>query len=277
MQRIFYRKNLYPSIHTYTYTCISINNIAFNESKIVLLRFSFSTNTINDSYTISGHQLTLKDCHRDLGVVIPNKVCWSVHYCTIASKAYKTIGLICRTYSISSSVHCCKLLHLPLFRPILVYCSSVRRPDLLENITRLENIQRRAAKCTLNNLTLDYKSRLISLQLFPLMMTYKMNDLAFFLKYLKSPSKSFNITDFVIFCSSSTPSSTMKLKHSCTNNNTSHHRVAYRIFSGEGNYQCDLWPVGQRSHRHQSKFFFSTSLPNCDRVSVTLKLMYLCF
>ena len=58
-------------------------------------------------------------------------------------------------------------------------------------------------------------------KLFPLMMTYKINDLVFF---LKSPIMSFNITDFVTFSSSSTgSSSSMKLKHTYTNNKTSNH------------------------------------------------------
>ena len=81
----------------------SINNIAFNEYKIVLLCFSFSSTTINETYTINGHQLPLKNSHRDLSVVISNNLSWSVHYRTIASKAYKTLGLIRRTFSSSSS------------------------------------------------------------------------------------------------------------------------------------------------------------------------------
>ena len=70
---------------------------------------------------------------------------------------------------------------------------------------------------------MDYKSRLISLNLLPLMMTYESNDLAFFLKCLQSPSEAFNIFNFVNFCSSSTRSSGLKLKHHYCNNNTSHH------------------------------------------------------
>ena len=95
------------------------------------------------------------------------------------------------------------------------YCSAIWRPHLVKKIIELEKIQRRATKHKLNDFTLDYKSRLISSQLFPLMMTYEINDLVFFLHCLKSPSKSFNITDFVTFSSSSTcSSSSMKLKHS---------------------------------------------------------------
>ena len=51
---------------------------------------------------------------------------------------------------------------------------------------------------------MDYnRSRLISLYLLPLMMTYKIKGLAFFLKGLKSLSKS-SFTDLAAFYSSST-------------------------------------------------------------------------
>ena len=119
---------------------------------------------------------------------ISKNLSWSVHYCAIASKAYKTLGLIRRTFSSSSSGHCRKLLYLFLVRPVLTYCSSIWRPHLVKNIIELEKIQRHATKHILNDVTLDYKSRLISLQLIPLMMAYAINDLVFFLKCLKSPT-----------------------------------------------------------------------------------------
>ena len=114
-----------------------------------LLHFSFSVTTVNDSYTNTGHQLTLKDCHRDLGLVFSNKlymVC--ILYCAIAANC--TIGLIRTTFSISSYVHCCKLLYLSLVRLVLTNCSSssVWRPHLCENIIELEKNYQHATKCT---------------------------------------------------------------------------------------------------------------------------------
>ena len=72
--------------------------------------------------------------------------------------------------------------------------------------------------------TMGYKSRLIALNLLPLMMTYKINDLVFFLKCLRSPTESLNILNFITFSSSSTRSSfNSKLIYSHSNNNTSRH------------------------------------------------------
>ena len=66
-----------------------------------------------------------------------------------------------------------------LVRPVLTYCSPIWIPHFLEDIIKLENIQRSATKHILNDFTIDYKSRLISLNLLPLMMTYEINDMTF--------------------------------------------------------------------------------------------------
>ena len=48
-------------------------------------------------------------------------------------------------------------------------------------------VQRRATKYILNDFTSDYKDRLISLELLPLMMFYELLDIMFFVKSLKAP------------------------------------------------------------------------------------------
>ena len=56
----------------------------------------------------------------------------------------------------------------------------------------------------------------MSLHLLPLMMMYEINDIMFFIKQLKNPTDSFDIRNYVEFCSSSYKSrstSTSKLKH----------------------------------------------------------------
>ena len=68
-----------------------------------------------------------------------------------------------------------------------------------------------ATKFILNDYSSDYKSRLLKLNLLPLTMIY---DICFFVKSLKQPSTSFNITDFVSFSHNSTRSgSHLKLVH----------------------------------------------------------------
>ena len=61
----------------------------------------------------------------------------------------------------------------------------------MKDILTIEKIQRRATKFILNDFSSDYKSRLISLGLLPLMFLYELFDILFFLKCLKFPESSF--------------------------------------------------------------------------------------
>ena len=82
----------------------------------------------------------------------------------------------------------------------------------------------------LSDYSLDYKSRLVSLDLLPISMTLELNDIIFFLRSLKSPSTSFNILNFVSFCDSSTRSSAAnKLKHPIVYSTSSCHFYFNRL------------------------------------------------
>ena len=76
---------------------------------------------------------------------------------------------------------------------------------MIKDIVTLENVQRRATKFILNDYTSNYKDRLITLNLFPLMYWYELQDILFFIKCLQSPDHNgINIFDFVQFSSSTT-------------------------------------------------------------------------
>ena len=80
-----------------------------------------------------------------------------------------------------------------------------------------------------NHLT-DYHQRLVSLNLLPFMMIFEINDIIFFIKCLKQPSKRFNILSFVYFCSSQTWSSAyFKLRHSLSRKNYTRHFYFNRL------------------------------------------------
>ena len=78
---------------------------------------------------------------------------------------------------------------------------GVLMSHLLKDINALEAIQRRSTKFILNDYTCDDKSRLLSLQLLPLMMLYELNVILFFVKSLKEPNTSFNIHNYFTFSS----------------------------------------------------------------------------
>ena len=111
---------------------------------------------------------------------------WSDHYSFIVSRALRTLGLV-RTVGASASVQVRKCLYLLLIRSQMSYCSQIWRPHLIKDISLLESVQRKATKWILNNFILDYKSRLCSLQLLPLMMSFEVNDITFFITSVKMP------------------------------------------------------------------------------------------
>ena len=65
------------------------------------------------------------------------------------------------------------------------------------NKLKIEDIQRRVNKYILNNYTDDYKSRLNSLHLLPLMMILEINDIMYFVNNLKTAQDHYNITNYI--------------------------------------------------------------------------------
>ena len=140
------------------------------------------------------------------------------------------LGLLRRTFGAFHSITTKKQLYLTLVCSQLTYCSQLWRPQLTKDITSFERVQRRATKFILNDYDSDYKSRLITLNVLPLMMRYELADILFFIKSLKNPTANFNITDFVIFSCSSTRSSTHnKLQHVRQFNNRDRHFYFCRL------------------------------------------------
>ena len=85
-----------------------------------------------------------------------------------------------------------KRLYISLVCSRFTYYSQIWRPYLIKDITALERIQRRVTKYILNDFHSDYKSRLINLNLLPLMQYYEYLDLIFIIKCFKSTDATSN-------------------------------------------------------------------------------------
>ena len=106
-------------------------------------------------------------------------------------------------------------------RSQLTFCSPIWRPHLLKDVKSLERIQKRATKFIVGDSSKDYKSRLVTLSLFPLMYFFEMNDIFLFMKCLKDPPSNFNISNYVTFDVNSTRSgSSNKFKHTSSSSTT---------------------------------------------------------
>ena len=84
-------------------------------------------------------------------------------------------------------------LYLTLVRSQLMYCTPIWHSYLQKDIQNIERIQRRATKFILNDYDSNYKTRLVTLKLLPLMYLLELQDIIFTVKSLKYPTKGFNI------------------------------------------------------------------------------------
>ena len=172
-------------------------NLHFNEKKCVLVRFCLSPSPTLFDYSINNTPIQVLNCHRDLGILMSCDLKWSHHYKFISSRAYKILGLIRRSFSGTLPSTTKRKLYLSLVCSQLSYGSQIWRPNLLKDFSALERIQRRATKYILHDFNSDYRERLLSLKLLPLMMQFELLDILFFIRCLKHSPKEFPILTFI--------------------------------------------------------------------------------
>ena len=157
--------------------------MAFNVNKCKHVRFLPSRCvSAPPTYFIDQSCIQSANHYKDLGVIINDDLTFSKHYDRIVSNAYKTLGVLRRTFY-STTISAKKKLYLSLIRSQLTYGSQLWHPHLLKDISALERVQRRATKYITGDYTSDYKSRLISLHIFPLMYFLELSDIMFFVNY----------------------------------------------------------------------------------------------
>ena len=185
--------------------------LLFNDSKCLSVIFAKPNSAeVESSYSLNDKSIAPSKRCKDLGVIVSSDCSWADHYDMILSRAYKILGLLRRSFSSSTSTASKRSLYLSLVRSHLVYCSPLWRPQLKQSIISLERLQKRASKYILNDFTSNYKERLTKIHLLPLMMLFELNDILFLIKCLKKPSKCFDITKYIRFCSSGTRSQTTR-------------------------------------------------------------------
>ena len=208
-------------------TWSKLSQLNFNISKCT--HISFKPKIIS-TYNLSDTAISLSSFHKDLGIIVSNNLSLANHYDNIISHAYKILELIRRSLSSSLNSSVKLKLYLTLVHLQLMYCIAIWRPSLLKDIQNIERIQRRATKFILNDYDSNYKIRIFTLKLLPLMYLFKFQDILFTVKSLKYPTKGFNILQYISFSSSYTRSSSShKLKHLSHTNNLTRHLFFHRL------------------------------------------------
>jgi len=183
-------------------------NLFFNTNKFIHLSF----NSI--SYFVGTSTIQTSNSHRDLGIIILTNSSWKDHYNHIIAKTYiyRTLGLLRQTLSHLIDTSTKKVLYLALVRSQLLYWSPIWHPYVMCDITALERIQRRATKYILNDYSSNYRTRLLNLNMLPLMYI-----LMVFVTYFSLVQHPFNINNYVSFYHYPTRSSTSnKLQNNFT-------------------------------------------------------------
>ena len=171
--------------------------LPFNLSKFAHVEFCLCNSLPHADYSMNGVPIPSCGQHKDLGIILSHDLSWSHHYHYILCKAYSKLGMVRRSFSPLISIKVKKNLYVSLIRSQILYGSQLWRPKFIRDIVKVEQLQRRASKFILHDFSSNYKTRLLSLDLLPLMMMFELNDVLFFINCLKNPSESFDIFKYV--------------------------------------------------------------------------------
>ena len=132
--------------------CESKWDLQFNPSKcqVVQVTGSKSKKPINSEYILHGQVLETVTCARYLGVDVSSTLSLNSHIDRVVNNANRTLGYIrrnikCQNTDVRESAYN------TLVRPQLEYASAVWDPHTKERISKIEMVQRRAARWTLRN------------------------------------------------------------------------------------------------------------------------------
>ena len=142
-------------------------NLRLNPAKYYAMRFGRAEIPTDEpiSYYIEDQELQFVDSYRDLGVVVDSSLRFHQHIKVVAAKAGGLMGellrsTVCRTKDFMVSIFVSHI------RPMIDYCSCVWNVAYLEDVRRLESLQRRWTREISGVEALEYVARLKAIGLY---------------------------------------------------------------------------------------------------------------
>ena len=133
-------------------------------------------------------------------IITTNDLKWNKHtileILEISSKANRMLGCARRTALAINDVSVRKVLDMTMVRNELAYCCQVWAPQSVNNISTIEQVQRRATKFILSlpyNTNISYKERLVTIGIIPTCYWHEYLDMVYLFKCIIAHSDS-NIT-----------------------------------------------------------------------------------
>ena len=122
----------------------------FNPSKCQVIHITRSRSPITTEYTLHGENLEVVECARYLGVDIAHDLSWKTHVSRITNNANKSLGYLRRNLR-SKNITRRENAYKAIVRPQLENAASVWDPYNKDVITKIESVQRRAARWILGD------------------------------------------------------------------------------------------------------------------------------
>jgi hypothetical protein len=168
-----------------------------NVAKCKIISVVHKINNLAYDYNING--ITLERCKhiKDLGIIINDKLSWSMHVQSLVCKANRVMGLIKRTMGYNAAPDVNKQLYISLVRSLLEYGTPVWGGMTVHDTVLIERIQRSATRYILSFPNLDYRERLMQLNIIPLTYRREYLDLCLFFKYYNGMLFNLNINDYI--------------------------------------------------------------------------------
>ena len=125
-------------------------DMEFNPSKCQVLHITRSRQPLQSQFTLHGHFLESVYSAKYIGVNITQDLNWNHHINEITGKANRTLGFVNRNVKTKNEA-VKELAYKTLVRPQVEYASSLWNPHTKHNISKIEMVQRRAARWVKNN------------------------------------------------------------------------------------------------------------------------------
>ena len=159
---------------------------------VLLWDFLFHSSSKPSAFNQWCRYAFLSDQHRDLIVPVYNKLTWPTTLTKFALRHIILFTWFTALWSLPLQFGKQPYTHIYIYISLvwsnLAYCSQLWMPVLAKDIQSLEQFQCGATKYILQDYSLDYESRLVSLNVLPLMYWLELQDLAFFVKSIKYPT-----------------------------------------------------------------------------------------
>ena len=101
-------------------------------------------------------ELEIVDLFMDLGVLFDPHLLFDSHISEKVSKVYMMLGIIKRNFE-GATENCLLNLYKTMVRPHLEYANQVLHPRRIQDIEKLEKVQRKATKVILHGKKLSYE------------------------------------------------------------------------------------------------------------------------